>query len=542
MTLRLSPLALALLAACPPGENATTDDGPDGSSTSTATGSPPTPTSAATETPAPTTTVGLDDGGPPDTGTSIGPDTTTSTGPDTTTSTGPDTTTSTGPDTTTSTGPDATTSTGPDDGSSGDSSTGEPGVPDDPKSCLAGDLPYAGPLCGGLGPACVIERDEVIDPIFSERVDLPAIALDQDCRPHVLYNSHELADIGHYARRDALGVWKREELAMPLDHGGLVIDPADGVPTALIKDGADDLGLFRREADVWQPLPGIAGPRQLRTDAVALDGQGRVWAATTDDAKHLRLEFFDGAWKSSLQGATALTGAITLALSPVDDRRHLITWRTVADGILGEWQVAGAPPEPLVTATKGPFSYGVATMAVAPGDAEVPDVPWVLLSRTRPDTRQELLLAHRPKPGAWIVEPVAEQLPGDKQGCGLVRPAGPGDTCKEHLRYIRPEPVLVSLGGDMRFLWSEWVIDNPLEAVCDPDCFWVHVGDEQITSGKLFIGWRTAAGPQSAVLADLPAGNFDAAIDSTGDIHLAFLDLSIPVQITSVRYLRVGLP
>lgn len=56
-----------------------------------------------------------------------------------------------------------------------------------------------------------------------------------------------------------------------------------------------------------------------------------------------------------------------------------------------------------------------------------------------------------------------------------------------------------------------------------------------------FIGWRGEDGPESSSLAELPGGGFDVEIDSTGDIHLAFYDLTNPVNASQLRYIRLGM-
>ena len=490
------------------------------------TGAPTTgaaPTTAATE----ASTTGT-------TGDAIDPGETTSTGP--VPDTGDTSADTVAADTSASTTSTGDSSTG--DSSTGDSSTGAP--TEEPKSCLAADLPYAGPLCGGPGPACVIERDEVPHGTLSERVNEPALALDQACQPRILYDARESEPEGHYVERGPDGTWTHELFPAPLERAGLVIDPADGVPTAVVEDDAHGLALFRRVGGVWDDIAAIPGPRTIRTRSVTRDGQGRVWSAAYDDAKKLRLELFDGAWKSSLQGGVTLAGLPFIAISPVDDRRHLLTWRTVGEEQFAEWQIAGEPAELITTASKKLFGFGTAVGAVVPSlDAEVPDVPFVLLSRGKPTGGQELMLAHRPKPGQWVVEHVAEELPGLDVTCNNIVPKVAGEQCFDHHRRFTPEAVLTSVGGDVRFLWMRNDWDTELLAVCEPDCQWQIVGGGG-PSGELFIGWRGDDGPESSSLAELHGGGFDVELDSTGDIHVAYWG-GPGVNVSQLRYLRIGM-
>ena len=513
----LVPLAIGLCAAC--GESSaviTTDDATGTASSSS--GGPTTGTTATSEpTSGPTTSAYGSE--------SVGDTSTASTS-------GTSGDTSSGATTVVTTATTADTSTGDDTDSTG-------GVMEPPKSCTAAELPYMGPLCGGSGPACEVRLDELVDLKPTFRNDAPALALGQDCQPHIVYSVAEGGYHGFYARRALGGVWTTAPTPMPVATVGLVIDPLDGVPRAVTDDGAYKGELYRYSDDAWNFEATILGQTLLQARGVALDDLGRIVVAILDDPDELKLGVYTDGW--DFTALAAMANAPAVAASPVPERAHVAAWSSQGGTWKAIWHAPPDGPETITTYGSNALERNTIAIAVAPSDDDaIPDVPHVLVATLRKAGGHQLVLAYRDEPGPWNVEVVAEETPETDTFCSD-DPQSDGESCEYQYSEVRPLAAVASRGGDVRFFWTRVTYTGTLlsECVIKPNnlCTWKPQLEER--SADLFVGWRGKDGPESAILtaATLPR-SATAAIDSTGEVHLALYD-----QVedgTTVRYLRVG--
>lgn len=434
-----------------------------------------------------------------------------------------------------------TTATTTDDTTAGaDTDTDTTGGPvEPPKSCKAGELPYAGPLCGGDNAPCELRLDEAVDVKAAFRNDAPGLALGQDCQPHIVYSVAEEGYHGFYARRAPGGAWTTDPTPMPVATVGLVIDPADGVPRAVVDDGAFTAELHRYSDDAWGFEASILGQTLVQARGVALDDVGDILLAAIDDPDDLKLGVYADGW--DFMPLSGKSHAPAVAASPVPDRPHVVTWSSQGGNWSAVWHAPPDGPETITSYGSNALERDALALAVAPSqDDAVPDVPHVLLAQLREGGGHQIVLAYRDEPGPWDVELVAEETPELDTLCDQ-DPQDDGETCDYSYSEVRPLAAVASRGGDVRFVWARLTFAGTLvsECVVKPNllCAWKPQIEE--VGGELFVAWRTPDGPQSALVdKNIVPRSATAAIDSTGDLHLAVYHQD--GQGSTVRYLRVG--
>lgn len=518
------PLLCVALAGC--GDSVATTDTLDPSTSQGSTTAEPT-----TEvTPTTSTTTGeetTDSGGMSASESTTTTTSTTTTGPDTDTAVSATETTSTS---TTDTSTSSTTSTT-------DSTSTTTGGVEVPESCLAADFPVKAPLCGDGGPTCVTLRDEVVSANKLFRNDMPAIALDGDCEPVVLYSEAVNGYHGFYAERLGPDMWAATPTPTVVATGSLASDPDNDAVFAMVDDGAFGTSLWRRFDGQWTQEGALVGMNHVRAHQLTRDSVGALHVGHVDSDFAVQHEVFDGSW-SKEQMITNAEIHVRLALDAADAPR-LTSWATVD----ATWKLHYFAP-PGVTEVVTPLGSNAIErqhhdLALVGAEA----TPWVLLARKQADqVHHDIVLAHRTGPATWALETLAaENSPADKLCDGP--PPQAGVTCEFDFRTYYP--LALAAGQDeVRALYVAIRSKGTLVSACEqnplPVCDWNTQAEER--SSELRVAWPGSQPDEHQVAAvDVFTDRAAARLDTAGQIHLALHEDPTGLGLDRwVRYLMIG--
>ncbi|PCC71826.1 hypothetical protein SAMN02745121_03178 [Nannocystis exedens] len=528
------PLLCVALAGC--GDAVATTDTPTTSSSSSTTETDPTtgvtPTTSTTT--GDETTDGMT-GSASESTTTTSTTTTTTTGPDTDTAVSATETTSTNT-TDTSTTDTSTTSTSTTSTSTTDSTSTTTGDIEAPETCLTADFPVKVPLCGDGGPACTTLRDETVSANQKFRNDMPAIALDGDCEPVVLYSEAVNGYHGFYAERLGPDMWATTPTPMVVATGSLASDPDADVMFAMVDDGAFGTSLWRHSDGQWAQEGALVGMNHVRAHQLVRDGAGALHVGHVDSDFAVQHEVFDGAW-SKEQVVTNAEIHVRLALDAADAPR-LTSWST-ADAT---WKLHYFAP-PGVAEVVTPLGSNVLErqhhdLALVGPEA----TPWVLLARKQADqVHHDIVLAHRTGPATWETETLAaENSPADKVCDGPPQEAG--ITCDFDYRQLFPL-ALVAGETELRALYLAIRRQGTLVSQCEqnplPFCDWNTQVEER--TSELRVAWPGSQPDEHQVAAvDVFTDRATARLDTAGQIHLALYHLPAGAFDPHVRYLMLG--
>ncbi len=413
----------------------------------------------------------------------------------------------------------------------------------DPSSCLDTDLPYNGPLCGPQDDPCIVLRDEAVSADQAFRNDSPAIALDSNCDPHVLYSVAVNGYHGFYASRIDADTWETEETPMEIATCGLVIDPSGDRAIAQVDDGAFGISLWERIDGQWSELASQDSMNHSRAQGLGRDTGGKLHTAFWSASGEPRIGTFTDMWSfTPSMGGQAQD--VALAVDELNASGHMTYWTSIE----GTWELYWeTPPEGLELVA--PLSLNVlevreqAVTVIPPMGLDLPSQPWVLLAdRMAPQSYHRIVLASREGVKDWQLREVAVEDPNSDQTC-FQEPNGPDDTCTyDYIRY-RPLEVVSSHAGDVRYLYLQTNHKGTLVAECVnmpfPMCFWNLESDT--STSELRIGWPTEDGTDEAVVAqDVFPTRLTATMDSAGNLHLAMYDRPPSSGDPTVRYLAFG--
>lgn len=531
MTLRSASSALSIpllcvtLAGC--GDAVATTDtlGASTSSSSTTGEQPTTEVAPTTSTTGETTTGGM-------TGTS---DTSTST-TSTSTSTTTETDTVVSATSTSTTDATSTTTTDASTTSTTDATSTTTGGVEVPETCLTADFPVKQPLCGADGPACATLRDEVVSANKMFRNDMPAIALDGDCEPVVLYSEAVNGFHGFYAERVGPDTWTATPTPMVVATGSLAAAPDDDTVFAMVDNGAFGTSLWRRFDGQWTQESSLVGMNHVRAAQLVHGSAGALHVGHVDSDFAVQYEVFDGAWAKQQMIANSEIH-VRIALDAGDAAR-LTAWAT-SDAT---WKLHYFAP-PGVAEVVTPLGSNVIErqhhdLALAGPEA----TPWVLLAKKQADqVHHDIVLAHRTGPATWATETLAgEDSPAD-QTCGAP-PAQAGLACEFDVRTYYPL-ALVAAEDEVRALYLAIRHQGTMLSQCEqnpPFCYWNEVAEER--SSELRVAWPGSQPEEHQVAAvDVFTDRATARLDTAGQIHLTFYDDSNGLGFDPwVRYLMIG--
>ncbi|MCY0990705.1 hypothetical protein OV203_26410 [Nannocystis sp. ILAH1] len=528
------PLLCVALAGC--GDAVATTDTLDPSTSSSSTTAEP--TTEVTPTTSTTTGDETTDSGGMSASESTTTTSTTTTGPDTDTAVSATETTSTSTTETTSTSSTTSTSTTIDTSTSTtDSTSTTTGGVEVPETCLSADFPVKVPLCGDGGPACTTLRDEVVSGNMMFRNDMPAIALDGDCEPVVLYSEAVNGFHGFYGERLGPGMWVATPTPMVVATGSLASDPDDDAVFAMVDDGAFGTSLWRRFDGQWTQEGALVGMNHVRAHQLARDGVGALHVGHVNSDFAVQHEVFDGAW-SKQQVITDAEIHVRLALDAADAPR-LTSWATVD----ATWKLHYFAP-PGVAEVVTPLGSNVIErqhhdLALVGAEA----TPWVLLARKQADQiHHDIVLAHRTGPATWALETLASENSQVDETCDAPPPQA-GVTCD--FDYQTYYPLALAAGQDeVRALYVAIRRQGTMVSQCEqnplPFCYWNTQVEDR--SSELRVAWPGSQQDEHQVAAvDVFTDRAAARLDTAGQIHLAFYDDPAGVGLDPlVRYVMIG--
>lgn len=428
-------------------------------------------------------------------------------------------------------------------GSGGGTATTDPDLP----SCDLALPSYTGPLCGVAASPCNVLTDDRIGGQDTAREE-PVLALDPGCQPHLFY-TEPAHDAGFYADR-VDGQWQEAQIPGTILRAGHVI-ASDGTAYVLADDDAYHLSLrARAPGGGWETLEDIPDLAIRGPHTLAIDDSDRLHAALFDADKQPSYGVREASW-------TMIHGP---GLVSVDVNEVATTPGGAAHLVYQEIQAGAGLDVPVYT---NPDMDLAPEMVAEPGTDHLdpPAFTWrlgvsaageplVLLTRTI-DTPGlpvlELSIARRGASG-WALTPLLGPQT-DVDPCTGTVPQNADDTCEAQKQvYLYPIAVVVSRGGDERFLYGRHYTVKKFVASCEsaPNgemvCAW-KTGDIHETGGLEMAAVEQDGSVTVARLADGFFTGGSAVIDRTGVVHVAAADLSVTPEtglFQKVRYFRLG--
>ncbi len=399
-----------------------------------------------------------------------------------------------------------------------------------------GDYPYAGTLCGPAANPCVVIADEAVDPTGHFRNGAPAIVLDDDCEPQVLYSVAEGGFIGHFARRTAADTWDDAQTPFPVARGGLGFAAATGETLAMPYDGAFGVEIWRWDG-MWTLEDSLAGQQLLRSRSVTHDGNGTLHVGLVTNGSDLLHGQWDGAWATTnldMQVNSAAT-----ALGPGGEA-NLGYWTSTNGTWEMRWAVPNQPTELVSALGSNLLSVIDHGIAVVPdGGAGTPHV--VFATQSVAGGLHEVVYARRVGANNWTVVPVASESQATNTQCGPP-PNVAGQQCNYDFIRMRPLDIVASDGGDVRIFYAQDHFMGTLQSVCMPGpgggfCDWQSIATSD--TSDFMIAWPTQGGgiADAVVMSDRRVQSMMSSVDIDGRIHIAaYAGFGSPV----VDYLRIG--
>ncbi|WP_437830017.1 hypothetical protein [Sorangium sp. So ce1153] len=287
----------------------------------------------------------------------------------------------------------------------------------------------------------------------------------------------------------------------------------------------------------WVRGSKIGDKYRTYTDGIKQDGLGVLHIVAYDpDAKDLwyaASSSTDFSWSASRLGGD-YSGGVNLSLSPSGEPNivyyasdETVVWMN----LVGEREVVF--DRPLVY-----LNNLWIEMAVSSADDVNPSGrPYILFVRKAPDKDegiQEIVAASRSGAGSWSIVPFDH---GDRSSdsCDYLAPVN--TICESFLDDFVPLKIVVSAGGDVRFLYAKNRWHYTYAAINCPNqsdvyhCVFQPIKIEP--NGEIFIGWITANGGSAyrTVIGDVVANSASVELDSVGRMHVALGN----------RYVQIGM-
>lgn len=481
-----------------------------------------------------------DESGPIDPTNATTPTTTAPPPPTTLTSTGPEETTT---DVTASTTDMSTSSSssGGESTSTGEASTGTTGgmMPGcyDPMT-----FPWSGSLCGPAAAPCVVQAAETIEPMQVARNGTPSIAVNDDCEPSVLHAQTDGGTLGFFAQRTGVGTWDVQPTPFPMSQGGLDFDPVTGFFGAMVYEGAFQISARTYDGVAWNAGDPLMGSQSLSTKAFALTGDATLHGVLQQPG----VGFVDATWPGAWMLAGMPSGGPTdvspaLAVAP-DGTHHFTYWGTGGMEPMLRWETSMGGLEDVMSYGTGPVSPALAQEVVLTDDGAGGMVPHVIAgTQTAVGGRVQIIHARRDGVATWTTYVVASEDPTGETTCDVL-PLGPGELCTLDRTTYRPLAIASSLGGDVRWLYTEVHELVDYASDCMPGCEWVPLAD--MSTYDVLLGWLEGGVPQSTViLPDVRAVRANVEVDGQGLMHMVAYAAEIPDTLASgmsVEYFRLG--
>jgi len=398
--------------------------------------------------------------------------------------------------------------------------------------------PFAGELCGPAGSECVVAADEVVDPQPAFRNDAPAITVDDDCTPQILYSVAEGGFEGFFARRID-DDWQVDPTPFDYATGGLTYDAVAFRTLAVPYDGGDTgTSIWSWDGD-WIEEDDLAGNWLTRAEAVDGCADGTVhFGSVNTDSGELVTWTWPGFGFYSAQDSVD-RGAVAVGSEGVP---HTAVWSTFS----GNWGLYWSDGTE-VAAGVAPLGSAVLErseirIAVTPeGGPDGTGVPHILFAQDTPGPQHGLRYATPADGGGWDVRTVADEDPAGAYCDAL--PTLEGETCDYDFTVLRALGVVASEGGDVRLLYTQDHVVGTLVAECmmigggPPVCNWQTMSDD--TTSEVMVAWPDGDAVTSASIVEVPPlSGATVELAPDGVMHVAAYASN--TDGTTVRYLALS--
>ncbi|MBI4605554.1 MAG: hypothetical protein HY721_26620 [Planctomycetes bacterium] len=434
--------------------------------------------------------------------------------------------------------------------------------------CGARPARAAAIACLSGAESCLVLEDSPIDPLPRFRNDAPAVALDANGAPHVVYSVAENGYHGYHAVHLEGAGWSIQEMIDP-DTGAPVslatVDLVSGEAglLALVNGGDLQTWLWAYEGGEWRRVDklrsGIEAGRSHgleRSEAGCLHASFETRGTTPGIAVRA-----GGSWGlTTVESGGSLAGTV-LALSPGGDARIAYWYATGEEGWKLRWSGGRDGPPPQTVATLGSNVLdrkGIGFDLTNGGDGVVGHFLFLRAAAERPGgSTLEYVARSSFREVARV--PVAEEPP--RPSCP--EPAVEGDVCELELTTFHPHRIVADAAGDVLLLYSRHVHKVSLVASCrggedpppppadappgepppaeaappPPACAWE--GTEEIQGDLLAARIVDGVARSTVIAPGVAAASLDVVAGKNGELHMAAYDVSSGSD-SAVRYLRVG--
>ncbi len=229
-----------------------------------------------------------------------------------------------------------------------------------------------------------------------------------------------------------------------------------------------------------------------------------------------------------------------LAVAP-DDTHHFTFWSYDAMEPTLRWETSAGDMED-VTVYGDTIVSSALTQELTLTDDMGTIVPHVLAgTATAPSNRVQVVYVRRDGVDTWTSTVLVAEDPTGETICDDP-PTMPGETCTLDRTLYRPLAITSSLGGDVRWFYTETHEMVDYEAVCEPVCLWSTLLDSS-TYGT-WMGWLEAGVPIAVeILPDTRLVRANVEVDGEGTMHMVAYADEIPETVangTTVEYFRFG--
>lgn len=412
--------------------------------------------------------------------------------------------------------------------------------------CTA-DLPeFDRRLCGPPELPCRIQDHDTLDPP-AFRNDAPAVLVDGQCVPQVVFSVAENGFHGFHATVNDDGTWSAVETPFPIATVSALATP-DGTPHLLAYDGAFNASLHSLDANQADGWTDALVPAEVYVSARALarTPDGRFHAAIGDQSGEVIYARYIDTWQITRLSEEG-TGRTHLTLSPAGIPQ--LAWWSAAGG---DWLLRWKPhPGVAETATTlGSASLPFVTERIGIS-ASVPDAqnpagrPHISFARKRLDNVRISDLVYLTRRGAsnWDAVLIDTDEIDGASFCNH-QPQSAGEVCELRQDELAPIGLVATASGSVRILYARHRLEATMISQCMPPPSTVcgfTIGEDR-SSAELMIAWvddALAVGRASVGAVPLIADG-TIVIDRVGSLHLAVYGRAHGDNETSVHYLRVG--
>ena len=422
----------------------------------------------------------------------------------------------------------------------------EPGLDptDDPLECAAPDCgpapqAYSGSFCD-ISTPCTLTDDSVLQEAFF-RNGAPSVAVARNGDVHILFCTAVGRLQGHYARRDAAGIWEvepmrvaGEETLIAAATGSITVLP-DDTPVALVNDGAFGIHVWERTGDGWNLTHSFDSFDGGRHYGLTHGSGGCLYAAliapngSPAAIGHLRSE-----WDTFSVDASSQTTESVIAISPGGEPYTAFWTSAGVGGWQLQWGGVQRAAETVVPYGSGALDRRSLSLVVT----ETPDGDRAhFLMHRKEEELHRLEYRRQVADGIWSTTTLGvdtREVAAENE-CG---PPDPGATCEVEFETYDGIAIVPSSDGEVLLVYSRvhhFVTFRP-ECPGNFPCFWISHTERQ---GEIRVATlRDGELRETTVVEGIVPVGATAVLDPTGVLHIAVYDGTDDTG-TELRYLRV---